>query len=180
MSFVYDKEQVEKLRKAKEIGYLQPCIVDADTNAVLVGRHRKFADPKWPEVKVHVKDDLQREMIILCGNLHRIVSSEETRMRLTRIANILMNRGVPPRKVCAEMAKLPGMPYSQRWIEKMLPKQFKAKTAPKKKNQPRKVELIRHSQVNRIKTALDTSSGEPTYPFPDCRCKTCPHRNECY
>jgi len=143
MSFVYDKEIVEMLKKSKEVvGYLQPVIVEEGTNRVLVGRHRKMADPKWPETMRKVKDDLERELIILHGNVQRGVSEEEAKIRLQRIAEILRSRGVPQNEVCSYIVEHGLTPWTERHVERRLQKEYKKPTVPKPKPKSRHVSYI--------------------------------------
>lgn len=191
MSFVYDKETVETLKKSKEIGCLQRVIIEKGTRRVLVGRHRKFADPDWPEKQIKVKDDLHRELIILNGNVQRVVSQEETKMRLTRIARILEDKGTPPEKVCVEMAKLP-IPYTPQHIRRLLPNKYKTQAhATRKKpskqfgnigsqNIPQGLTQEGRCDFERLERNIQLLSETNPLPFSDCRCKICPHKETCY
>lgn len=192
MSLVFDKEIVEMLKESsRAIGFLQPTIREKGTNRILVGRHRKFADSNWPEKEMEVRDDLHRELIILNGNIQRVVTREQTKLRFVRIVKILEAKGIAKHRICAEIAKLKGMPYSQQWIRELLPKEYKMKTGGSKKhhgknkNETTFVSPEMEEDVKEVPTALDAVTsksldGEPIFPFPDCQCKTCSRRNKCY
>lgn len=121
-------EHVEDLKQSKTIGYLQPCIIDKRTGKVLVGRHRKLADPNWSEVVIDTEEiarvnkwpvELVEELIISAGNVQRTISEEESRDRLYRIAKQLQALGVKDDHICTSICKLPGMP-SGAWVRKIL------------------------------------------------------------
>jgi hypothetical protein len=180
MSFVYDKEFVEMLKKTLEIGCLQPCVREKGTNRYLLGEHRKRAYPDWPEIEIEVKDDLHRELIIVDGNHHRQISEQETRIHLIHIAKILEDRGVTKNKICTEMTKLP-IPFSEQQIRHLLPPEYKMVT----KARPNHVEsakvpsqnLLQHQERMPDSPLIAT---EASYPFPECRCKECPRRTQCW
>lgn len=121
-----DQETVDKLRKSKDIvGYLGDVIKDQE-GTILSGRHRKVADPEWPEKEVKVSDPLDRELKILHYNIQRIVSREETQRRLLKIAKIIESKGVTPQKVCSEVIKV--VPYSESYVRELLPDEYKMET----------------------------------------------------
>jgi len=181
MSFVYDKEHVELLkRSAEQVGKLQAVIVDQD-GKVLLGNHRKFAKLNWPERRITVKDDLHRELIVLHGNIQRQMSKEEAKHRLLKIAKILVSSGVPKENVCQKIAEL--VPWTESYVAKILPKEFKHSTGPKPK--PKYINRITPIDVekkrNELRTALSlTTNREDQFPFPNCKCKTCPNKDKCY
>jgi len=181
MSFVRDREHVELLKKSAErIGQLQNVLVDDRNGQVLLGNHRKFADPTWPERRIKVKDELHKELIILHGNIQRQMSKEEAQHRLLRIANILISRRVCTKEnVCHKIAEL--VPWSERHVERLLPKEFKHSTGPKPKK-PFFPNIIRHTSINReVRTTLSlTTNKEDQFPFANCKCKTCENKNKCY
>lgn len=118
-----DQETVEKLKKSKEIvGYLGDVIKDQQGN-ILSGRHRKLADPKWPEKEVTVTDPLQRELMVLHFNVQRIVPKEETQRRLVKIAQLVESTGVPINQVCGEVCRL--VPYTEQYVRELLPEKYK-------------------------------------------------------
>jgi hypothetical protein len=185
---VMDKEAIENLKQSKAIGYLQPVLVNNKTGKVLVGRHRKMADPNWPEIGLDVADDLTEELIILNGNVQRTPTREETRERLLRIAKILESKGIPKDHVAIEMGKLPGM-YSQSWISILL-KDFPeykmvSLTRPHIEAQPpdkSALLVMPKPDDDIVRTALDSTNEGPLethYPFPDCRCRGCGNRDKC-
>jgi len=184
MAVVYDKEQIELLRKSVEqVGHLQDVLVDAETGQVLVGRHRIAADPHWPTRRINVKDDLLREIIIIDGNKRRTVSKEETEFRFLRVAKILETRGTPKEKVCAEMSHLLG--YDGSYIRQILPSEYKMTSKDRTQESALLVAQIPEEAGPEMqsKTALDSLGKNPDqifYPFKDCKCPDCHNQNKCY
>jgi hypothetical protein len=190
---VYDKAQVEMLKASKKIGYLQHVVVDQD-GKVLIGRHRKYADANWPEVKIDVKDDLHRLLIMLNGNVQRVVSKQETKMLLNKIAVILQARGIAKERVCSEISKLEGMPYVERWIRELIDDDYKmqakkrefAEVLPqveqnvKQESATIKGALIELESTLAMPEASDYNARTNMLPFPDCACKTCHRSATCY
>ncbi|MBN1244303.1 hypothetical protein JXA31_01765 [Candidatus Bathyarchaeota archaeon] len=130
---VPDKETINLLRLSKDqVKSIYPALIDKETKKVLDGKHRKYADPAWPEKIVDCgNDDLKRELVTIHANIRRPVSEEEKKMRFNRVAQILVNRGVELGQIVAEMAKL--LPYKERTIYKYVSKEFKLPTGPKTK-----------------------------------------------
>jgi len=123
MSEEYDQEVIEQLKRSKEQqGYLEKAKRDQHGN-LLAGRHRKQADPNWPEEIVEVKDDLDRELKIIHYNIQRRPTKEETAQRLLKIAKLLVSKGVPNSEVLPNMSKI--VPYSERWLRELLPNEYK-------------------------------------------------------
>jgi hypothetical protein len=207
MSFVKDQETVEMLKKSRKIGELQPVVVEKGKNLVLLGRHRKFSYPEWFEVEREVKNDLHREFIIVNGNVQRKPSEEETAYRLKRIAEILVSKGIPPEQVCTvmmncnwclkndrlaecevckeckgeELLECP-MPYSEQFVRRLLPHEFKM-TSKARSSEPKSA---KPSFAKPVRTAMDISLPfqhegiEASFPFGDCKCAECQHKNACY
>jgi hypothetical protein len=188
MSFVaIDKDHVEALKRSMEIvGQLQPVLVEKGTNGkkVLVGKHRAACPNCKDYREIEVKDDLHRELIILHGNVQRGIPEEEAKYRVMRIAQILEARGVPKNRICQEM--LPLVPWSQRHLERLLPKEYKMQTVPQKSRHVSTFTPsmeVAHDLASKIRTALDeikTVDDKPVYPRKDCLCPNCPGRVECY
>jgi len=190
--FLLDKEHVEKLRKSLEtVGQLQYALKEKGTDRILVGRHRKFADPNWKEIEIEVKNDLHREMIIIHGQVQRGMNDEEAKMRITRIAEILERQGVPKQKICKYIAEKQLTPWSDRYIRQIIPKEYKMLTKARQKSAellpqtPSPTDLQHPEKIKRARTALDnlaqsTKDDTPSYPYPDCKCATCHHRKQCY
>jgi hypothetical protein len=190
---VYDKAQVELLKASKKIGYLQPVVVDQD-GKVLIGRHRKYADANWPEVKIDVKDDLHRLLIMLNGNVQRVVSKQETKMLLNKIAIILQARGITKERVCAEISKFEGMPYTERWIRELIDDDYKMQTKkrefaevlPQMEHEVKQESAAIKGALSGLKTTLampeasDYNTRTDMLPFPDCACKNCRHSATCF
>jgi hypothetical protein len=207
LSFVFDKEYVELLKKSVlEIGYLQDVLVSSKTGRVLVGRHRKFADSNWPERTVDpsplqealatffqpAEDDLAEDLIILHGDLKRTVAPEETKVRLTRIAKKLENRGVEKDKVCTELCKLrlggtALIPYSEVYIRRLLPPEYRMTSKARMQESAKLVSQIPNKTDScEVRTALQEighsglNGGEPALPFANCKCGDCPNKSLCY
>ena len=189
MSFVLDQKHVEALRLSSQVGFLQPVVVDEETGQVYIGRHRVLAVPSWPEVRIKVKDDLHRELIILNGNIQRTIKQAETKNRLNRIAQILVKSGVPPHEVCAEMCRLdPPILYDERYIRMCLDDCFKNPAKVRQQRKRRAEEFAEtFPQTPPAPSTLEPATqkeatGEQliSYPFSDCRCQTCPNRSKCY
>ncbi|MCJ7424740.1 hypothetical protein MUP01_10810 [Candidatus Bathyarchaeota archaeon] len=200
MSFVFDKEYVELLKKSVlEIGYLQEVLVSSKTGKVLVGRHRKFADSNWPERTVDplplmetlatlfqpADDDLAEDLIMLHGDVKRTVSLEETKARLTRIAQKLVNRGVEKEKVCTEMCRL--VPYFETYVRRLLPADYKMTAKARIQETATLVSQIPSNvDIGKVRTALEEiahsglNGGEPALPFPTCKCGDCANKSLCY
>lgn len=129
-----DQDTVEKLRKSKElVGYLGDVVKDQE-GTILSGRHRKLADPDWPEKEMTVTDPLQRELLILHYNVQRTVSKEETQKRLLNIAKIVESTGIPKNEICTEVTKL--VPFSGAYVRELLPDQYKMMSKTREFAQP--------------------------------------------
>jgi len=179
MSFVYDKEFVEMLKKTLDLGCLQPCVREKGTNRYLLGEHRKRAYANWPEIEIEVKDDLHRELIILIGNFHRQITEQQTKGRLIRIANILETHGVDKKDICSTMAKLP-IPFSEQYIRHLLPTDYKMISKPRPKSEHAQFEFEKHNHIPSIaERTLPLEAGDK-YPYPECLCKNCLKRTQCY
>jgi hypothetical protein len=205
LSLVYDKEYVELLKTSvSRIGHLQEVLVSSKTGKVLVGRHRKFADSKWPERTIDpsplqealaaifepAEDDLAEDLIMLHGDVKRVVPGEETKARLVRIAKKLENRGVEKDKVCTEMCKLRSdetrlVPYDETYVRRLLPAEYKMTAKARSQESATLVSQI-PAKVDggEVRTALEeiAQSGlsEPSLPFPNCQCKDCENKSLCY
>lgn len=191
MSFVMDKQQVETLKaSAKLVGPLNRVIVSSRSGRIISGRHRKFADPDWPEEKRDFKNDYEEVLARINANKQRQVSEEEEKLDFKHLAEATVaDMHVEPEKVCSYLTeKLAGL-YSQRRVEQLLEPQYKAKTIPKKVETVSTSTLQLIDQMKRegqeAKEALDRleqtlPSGELTFPFPDCHCDKCPHKHDCY
>lgn len=207
MSFTFDKEYVELLKKSVlQVGYLQDVLVSSKTSKVLLGRHRKFADPNWPERVVDssplqealatffqdAEDDLAEDLIILHGDVKRIVSPEETKARLVRIAQKLQNRGVEKDKICTEMCRLRTdgrslVPYDESYVRRLLPAEYKMTAKARSQESALLVAQIpSKADSGEVRTALEEiaqsglNGGEPALPFPNCKCCDCSNKSLCY
>jgi len=191
-----DQEQVAMIRNSKKMleslgmcGTLNDVIIDDTTGKVLSGSNRKSADPNWPEKHIITKNELERQLIILHSNFQRVVRKEETQYRLLKIAQLLEQQGVTKHTIAAKMVEL--VPYSQRYIQELLPAEYKEK--PRTSPTPHALtpkSLIEKLDADKkqVKSEVDTmveafmpKDNEPysPYPFEDCDCKNCKHENNC-
>lgn len=213
MSFSHNPEHIEKLHKSYEIvGALQKAIIEKDASRVLVGRHRKFAVPSWPEKRIHVKSPLHRELIIVHGQVQRGLGDEEAKVRVNRIAEIVaspsnqdikylkdivtkpeldkLRKGIPQHEVCFFIIQNKLLPWTEQYVRRLIHSRFKdphqsnrAKHQAKQVS-PRPIQTA-NIEAGKVRSALkDLQSEAPReeieLPYPDCLCKKCPHRNECY
>ena len=129
-----DKDAVDALKKSRTlVGPLVPIVKDQNGN-ILSGRHRKYADANWPEIQMEVKDQLQKELLILHFNAQRKVSREETEQMLLRIAKILETKGVEKKRICAEVTKL--TPFSREYVRQLLPEEYRMVSKAREVGQP--------------------------------------------
>ena len=198
------REQLIKLGLTPEEACLQDAIIDtsSENGLVLVGRHRKNSYKDWPEKKIDTKSNpLLRELIIIHGNVQRVISQEETKARLRRVAWLLENNGMKKEDVCHAMADI--VPYSERHIERCLPPEYKRKYT---KSEPKSEEALEMSEEKTDVDALPAVNAEsitgnreqsaakatdafskafsedpemPKYPFPECKCPGCPKEAVC-
>jgi hypothetical protein len=202
MSAHLDQEHIERLRKSSEFGFLQPVLVDAkDPAKVYVGRHRMLANKNWSVLPINVEEiaqkmnlpkELAAEIIIFQGNCQRTIKREETRDRLLRIAKILESQGIPKQRICASIAKLPGMP-SDRWIREVMEEldEYKMDTGPEKSEvlpistgskTIDEMKTATTKKVQETRTSLDSIDEQDPLarlPFEDCKCKQCSHLSNC-
>jgi len=123
MSSKIDSDIVELLKISKEkVGFLNPVVVDQDGN-ILSGRHRKYADANWTTIVKEVKDDLERELLILHYNIQRSIPKEETQSRLMRIAKLLESSGCPNENISSTITKMTG--FSRTYVAELLPEEYK-------------------------------------------------------
>lgn len=182
---VPDKEHVDRLRKSSQQlkMQLQSVIIDDKTDEVLVGKHRKMADPDWKEHRVKVTSKMQRELIILNGNVQRVVSQEETAHRLRRIAEMVEAMGIPSMRVAAYMAKKCPIPYSEEWIRRLLPSKYKMKSMARIRKEKEIAEVVLQTQTEALETRQHTMQppvAQTDYPFKNCMCRGCPNHDGCY
>jgi hypothetical protein len=193
-----EQEQIEMIKASKNIlerlglcGTLNEVIVDDTTGKVLSGSHRKSADPNWPEKHIRTKNELERQLIILHSNFQRVVKKDETQYRLMKIAQLLEKKGVEKHTIASKMVEL--VPYSQRYIQELLPAEYKEKprtpTAPMPALSPTQLTCKRldegkqqvKREVNSMVEAFmpkDNDRYNP-YPYENCACKGCEHENNC-
>lgn len=192
---VPDRNHVTALDRTYElIGPLYPIVVDQD-GKMLAGYHRIATGKPWPTQTREVKSELERSLIRLLSNVQREPSEEERKYLINKVAEALMlEKHIPEETVCSELVSMfcPAI-FSERTVQRLLEKRFKAKTLHKKddsvssssansdiSNLQKKIE----KKKNMAKMALDDMSkrtdGETHYPYPDCKCSSCPHSGDCY
>jgi len=87
---------------------------------IIDGKHRKQADPTWPEEEIEVKDQKQEILVRMHSNYRRQVSKKETQTQLLMLADILEAEGVPREEVASKLDEM--TPYTISWIGRLLPK----------------------------------------------------------
>lgn len=160
-----DQDTIEKLQKSIQIvGHLGEVIKDQE-GTILSGRHRKLADPDWPEKEVTVTDPLQRELLIVHYNVQRTVSKEETQRRLLNIAKILESTGIPKNEICTKVAEL--VPYTPQYVRQLLPDEYKrVEFAPKIEAKPVSAQTAHErmdAALNQIKEAGEKLTKTPSW-----------------
>lgn len=120
------EEVIEGLRKSKNLlGPITPVLTGKDTMEIIDGRHRKRADPSWPEKQVEVPKDFPfpKDFYFLLLRVHanyrRPVSAKETQTALLRLASKLESHGFETEKIASKLAEI--TPYSLRTVERRLP-----------------------------------------------------------
>lgn len=126
-----NEEIIEQLELSRKIvGEVNPMVVDWD-GELLSGQHRKQAG--W--VKTHKVDSrelaekwnvtplMAKGMLRIHLNIQRKPSREETQKLLMELAKELEKTGIQKDKIASELVKI--VPYSQRWIEMLLPQELK-------------------------------------------------------
>lgn len=127
----YDLEVIKQLKLSKEIvGEVNPIIVDWD-GELLSGQHRKQAgwqtvhkvDSRQLAKEWNVTPLMAKHMFRLHMNVQRKPSREETQKLLMELAKELEKKGIQKDNIASELVKI--VPYSQRWIELLLPQELK-------------------------------------------------------
>jgi len=151
------KEFIERLRKSRDIvGYIDPVVVDKNTFEIVVGRHRKEADPNWPEVKKEFKSRKERLLYQIHSDTHRrTVSKKERQTQLLELALHLEDEGVLKEKMASKLAELTGL--GLRYVESLLPKKYKET---KFASKPKEPELARPPKIVEPEEFVET----PTKP----------------
>jgi len=142
------------LKKSKDIvGHIYPVVVKKGTLEIVDGKHRKQVDPAWPEKEVEFPDKKSEILFRMHANYRRKISRKERRAEMLLLASILEEEGMPREKIASELAKI--TPFSLRYIEKLLPKKYKAVKKRPRRTGKRKsvhvseldVELVRHPET---------------------------------
>jgi|6_EtaG_2_1085325.scaffolds.fasta_scaffold36429_3 hypothetical protein len=150
--------RVDELKKSyKKFGALYPVLIDQDGDTI-DGFHRRKVNPKWPTMKIEVKDDIEKAKIALVSNiLRREVSREEIKKRLDRVAELT---GWKPKKIATEI----GMSYN--WVMKYISQKYKSEVKQKagkkggdKKSATRRV-AEKQSQLPKGENSEDTITKE--------------------
>lgn len=118
----------EILKRSKEIvGYQQPVVIDKDTLEIVDGKHRKNADPRWPEVYKEFKNPKERLLYRIHANImRRTVSRKERAAQLLELASYLEEEGIPAEQISQKIVELvPSL--SQKYVINLLPAKYKSK-----------------------------------------------------
>ena len=179
---------VALLKRSKDVvGYLQPVVVDADTYEIVDGRHRKEADPGWPEERRKFKGSKEKLLYkIVSNNMRRTVSKKERQSQLLELALHFEDESAPREKMASKISEETG--FSLRYVERLLPKKYKeTRFAPKRTKvyvdlgrpqlvkpekpkpseagagfEPAKPEFVENEKI----VAAETSVPEPSKPKP--------------
>jgi hypothetical protein len=184
-----EKEHVDALKRTYElVGPIYNVVLDQN-GKVLSGSHRLATKLPWPTQTKEVKSELEALLYRLLSNVQRQPKEEETKYLLNKIAEeVSKEKQIPASETCAELVRMfcPDI-YTERRIEQLLDGRWKSKTGPKKIETvsiPDALEKDIEGSVKATKTALDdlsvTAYGEPHYPFPECACAKCQHKQDCY
>jgi len=123
-----EEEVVEALKRSKErVNYVYPVIIDSATGEIVDGRHRKRADPTWPEKKVEFKDEIEKILFRIHANIaRRKVSRRERAFEFARLASALERSGVPTEQICQKIVELVPW-FDESYIMRLLPSKYKQK-----------------------------------------------------
>jgi len=122
---VIDKELVERLRASKlKIGPIYPVLVDKE-GEVIDGEHRLAADPNWPKWKLTWVDTEELRLAIReqVNSLRRVVSFQERKKELTKLAELIKEKAPDKATVVSEVAKATG--FTERYVRRALPDEYK-------------------------------------------------------
>jgi len=126
LSQLEHEAEVNMLKRSKEIvGYQQPVVIDKSTGQVVDGRHRKEADPRWPEV---VKEFTPKERVLyrIHANMaRRDVGRKERGAELAELALILEDEGVPRDQIARGVVNLVDF-LTEKYVLSLLPSKYKA------------------------------------------------------
>jgi len=130
------EEIIEGLRKSKKIlGPIDRVLVKNMTMEIIDGKHRKRADPTWPEENVEGPqnfpwgEDIYFVLLRMHRNYRRQVSRKETQAELLMLASMLEDKGVSREKIISKLSRESeeGLtPYSETYIRNLLPAKYKA------------------------------------------------------
>ena len=161
----------EILKRSKEVvGYIYPVVIDKKTLEIVDGKHRKEADPKWPEVQVEFNSKKEKLLYRIHANLmRRQVSRKERAAQLYELALYLEDEGVPTEQIAQEIVKL--VPeLSPGYIMNLLPAKYKSKKKREAGAKGAKVrrEKLRNSALQSTETLIPkTSSNEGSAAMPE-------------
>jgi len=122
---VIDKELVDRLRASKlKVGPIYPVLVDKE-GEVIDGEHRLAADPNWPKWKLTWVDTEELRLAIReqVNTLRRVVSFQERKKELTKLAELIKERAPDKATVVSEVAKATG--FTERYVRRALPDEYK-------------------------------------------------------
>jgi len=118
----------DALKMSKEVvGYIYPVVIDKKTLEIVDGKHRKTADPGWPEIQIEFESKKDRLLYRIHANLiRRTISRKERVAQLRELALYLEEEGVPTEQIAQEIVKL--VPeLSPGYIMNLLPAKYKSK-----------------------------------------------------
>lgn len=182
------KEEDFNLKDSMEkAGCLVPCIEAAD-GSLVDGEHRRKEKPSWPTVRVpSIDTPAKKEIARLIINVHRRTPDfHEKRESLRKIVELT---GWSPQEL------IDNLPFSKAWVYKYLPSDLKRKWVREKAKSPQRG-LSRAQESKALAIFLkEMDAGpikgdsfaeavkqmkDPSLPFPECKCRSCPRYKECY
>jgi len=150
------------LKRSKDIvGYIYPVVIDKKTYEIVDGKHRKEADPRWPEIQIEFDSRKDRLLYRIHANIiRRKVSRKERAAQLCELALYLEEEGVPNEEIAQEIVKL--VPeLSPGYIMNLLPAKYKSK---KKREAGAKGAKIRKEKTGEAKAKIVAEATEIVTP----------------
>ena len=161
----YDEEIVELLKRSREtLGEIYPIIVAPD-GEVLSGRHRvkagwrrtHTANVEKVAERFGVPEKTAKKIIKLHMNIQRRPPQEETRAIIVEMARDLEELGVEKKKIASELVRRGMVPYTERYVQMLLPDEYK-----QVEHKPKEPEIFRVSKTAGEKPEI----GEKSTPHP--------------
>jgi len=118
------EEFLEGLKKSKRtVGHIYPVIISKKTLGIVDGKHRKQADPTWPEKQIEFPDKKSEVLFRMHANYRRKVSRKERQTEMLMLASYFEDEGVPREQMVSKLAEK--TPFSERYIRSLLPSKYK-------------------------------------------------------